>query len=260
MNAYTRAVETRKPQLVTVLGLPGIGKSRLARELLEGVASEARVLVGRCLPYGEGITFWPVHEILPNETFEGTREEIFWRIRKQLEALAAERPLVVCFEDVHWGEPTFLDLVQYLKGWIPEGPVLLLCLARPELLDKRPDWPRNEPEATALTLDPLSDEESAQLLELLDAPDAARARIAEAAEGNPLFVEQMTAMTADEGAGVAVPPSIQAVLAARLDSLERDDGTVLQCAAVVGRDFSLRAVLELVPAECARRRRRCFSG
>ena len=90
----------------------------------------------------------------------GTREEIFWRIRKQLEALAAERPLVVCFEDVHWGEPTFLDLVQYLKGWIPEGPVLLLCLARPELLDKRPDWPRNEPEATALTLDPLNDARS----------------------------------------------------------------------------------------------------
>ena len=249
LAAYTRAVDTRKPQLITVLGLPGIGKSRLARELLEGVASEARVLVGRCLPYGEGITFWPVREILPNETFEGTREEIFWRIRKQLEAFAAERPLVVCFEDVHWGEPTFLDLVQYLKGWIPEGPVLLLCLARPELLENRPDWPRNEPEATALTLDPLSDEESAQLLELLDAPDAARGRIAEAAEGNPLFVEQMTAMTADEGADVAVPPSIQAVLAARLDSLERDDGTVLQCAAVVGRDFSLRAVLELVPAE-----------
>ena len=249
LATYTRAVDTRQPQLVTVFGQPGIGKSRLARELLEGVASEARVLVGRCLPYGEGITFWPVREILPNETFEGTREEIFWRVRKQLEAFAAERPLVVCFEDVHWGEATFLDLVQYLKGWIPDGPVLLLCLARPELLENRPDWPRNEPEAIALTLDPLSDEESTQLLELLDAPDSARARIAEAAEGNPLFVEQMTAMTADEGAAVAVPPSIQAVLAARLDSLEPDDGTVLQCAAVVGRDFSLRAVLELVPAE-----------
>ncbi len=249
LNAYTRAVETRKPQLVTVLGQPGIGKSRLAREFLEGVASQARVLVGRCPPYGEGITFWPVHEILPAESFSGTREEIFWRIRKQLEALAAERPLVVCFEDVHWGEPTFLDLVQYLKGWIPEGRVLLLCLARPELLDKRPDWPRNEPDASALTLGPLSDAEAAHLLELLDAPDAARARIAEAAEGNPLFVEQMAAMTADEGAGVTVPPSIQAVLAARLDSLDRGDGIVLQCAAVVGRDFSLRAVLELVPAD-----------
>ena len=249
LATYTRAVETRSPQLVTILGLPGIGKSRLAHELLEGVASEARVLVGRCLPYGEGITFWPVKEILPDETLEGTREEIFWRIRKQLEALAAEKPLVVCFEDVHWGEPTFLDLVQYLTGWIPEGPVVLLCLARPELLENRPDWPRNDPNATALTLDPLSDKEAAQLLELLDAPDSARARIAEAAEGNPLFVEQMTAMTADEGAGVTVPPSIQAVIAARLDSLDQDDGTVLQCAAVVGRDFSLRAVLELVPVE-----------
>ncbi|CAN5633922.1 AAA family ATPase [soil metagenome] len=249
LDAYTRAVETRKPGLVTVLGLPGIGKSRLARELLDGVRSEARVRVGRCLPYGEGISFWPVREILPHETFEGTREEIFWRVRKQLEALAAERPLVVCFEDVHWGEPTFLDLVQYLTGWIPEGPVLLLCLARPELLENRPDWPRNEPGATALTLDPLSYEEAAQLLELLDAPDAARERIAVAAEGNPLFVEQTTSMTADEGAEVVVPPSIQAVLAARLDGLERDDRIVLQCAAVVGRDFSLRAALDLVPPE-----------
>jgi class 3 adenylate cyclase/tetratricopeptide (TPR) repeat protein len=249
LAGYTQVVETRRPQLVTVLGQPGIGKSRLVRELLEGVASEARVLVGRCVPYGEGITFWPVREILPGESFEGTREEIFFRIRKQLEGLAREQPLVVCFEDVHWGEPTFLDLVQYLVGWINEAPIQLVCLARPELLEKRPDWPRNEPNATVLTLAPLSGSEAEQLLELLQAPDGARTRIAQAAEGNPLFVEQMTAIAAEEGAEVAIPLSIQAVLAARLGSLDRDDGTVIECASVIGRDFSARAALELVPEE-----------
>jgi class 3 adenylate cyclase/tetratricopeptide (TPR) repeat protein len=247
LDAYTKAVETRRPQLVTVFGLPGIGKSRLARELLAGVAREAHVLVGRCIPYGEGITFWPVREINPDETFEGTREEIFWRTRKHLEAFARERPLAVCFEDVHWAEPTFLDLVQYLAGWIHDAPILILCLARADLLDRRPDWPRDGEDASTLALGPLSEDESSQLLELLDAPEAARARIVLAAEGNPLFVEQMTAMTADEGAEVVVPPSIQAVLAARLDGLSPDELMVLECAAVIGRDFSLQAAHDLIP-------------
>ena len=245
--AYARAVETRRPQLVTVFGLPGIGKSRLARELLAGVGSETHVLVGRCVPYGEGITFWPVREILPDESLEGAREEIFLRVRKRLEALAGEAPLVVCFDDVHWAEPTFLDLVQYLFGWMQDVPALILCLARTELFDKRPDWPRDEPDTTSLGLGPLDTDESNRLLELLGAPESARDRIAQAAEGNPLFVEQMAAMAAEEGAEVAVPPSIQAVLAARLDALDPVDGSILECAAVIGRDFSLRATLELVP-------------
>ena len=245
--AYARAVETRRPQLLTVYGLPGIGKSRLARELVVRVQGEARLLVGRCVPYGDGITFWPVREILPDESFEGAREEIFWRVRKRLEALAGDRPLVVCFDDVHWAEPTFLDLVQYLAGWMQDTPVLILCLARAELFDKRPDWPRDEPDATSLPLGPLDEGESGELLELLGTHESARDRIARAAEGNPLFVEQMAAIAAEEGAEVTVPPSIQAVLAARLDALERDEGGILECAAVVGRDFSLRAVLELVP-------------
>ena len=247
--AYRRAVETRRPQLVTILGPAGIGKSRLALELLERVADEAVALVGRCLPYGDGITFWPIREILPEETFEGPSEEIFWRIRKRLEVQAEERPLVVCFEDVHWGEPTFLDLVQYLAGWIRDRPVLLLCVARPELLEMRPDWPKGEPDAWALPLGPLSEEDARALLDSLDVPDGARSRIAEAAEGNPLFVEQMAAMAADEGAEVAVPPSIRALLTARLDRLERDEAAVIERAAVIGRDFPLRAVLELTPEE-----------
>ena len=247
LAAYSRAVETRRPQLATVSGLPGIGKSRLAREVLVRVESEAHVLVGRCVPYGEGITFWPVREILPDESLEGAREEIFWRVRKRLEALAGQGPLVVCFDDVHWAEPTFLDLVQYLAGWIQDAPVLILCLARPDLFDKRPDWPRDEPDTTSLALGPLDADESNRLLELLGAPESTRDRISRAAEGNPLFVEQMAAMAAEEGAEVTVPPSIQAVLAARLDALDSDDGCILERAAVIGRDFSLRAVRELVP-------------
>jgi class 3 adenylate cyclase/tetratricopeptide (TPR) repeat protein len=248
-TAYQRAVETRRPQLVTILGPAGIGKSRLARELMERVADEATVLVGRCMPYGDGITFWPIREILPEETFEGTGEEIFWRVRKRLEAQADERPLVVCFEDVHWGEPTFLDLVQYLAGWIRDRPVLLLCVARPELLEMRPDWPKGEPDGWTVSLGPLSEVAIRNLLDWLDAPDAARGRIADAAEGNPLFVEQMAAMAADEGEGVPVPLSIRALLTARLDRLERDEAAVIERAAVIGRDFPLRAVLELAPDE-----------
>ena len=251
LAAYARAVETRRSQLLTVYGLPGIGKSRLARELVVRVQGEARVLVGRCVPYGDGITFWPVREILPDESLEGAREEIFWRVRKRLEALD-DRPLVVCFDDVHWAEPTFLDLVQYLAGWMQDTPVLILCLARTELFDKRPDWPRDEPDATSLPLRPLDENESGELLELLGTPESVRERIARAAEGNPLFVEQMAAIAADGGADVTVPLSIQAVLAARLDALERDEGGILECAAVVGRDFSLRAVLELVPEQLQR--------
>jgi class 3 adenylate cyclase/tetratricopeptide (TPR) repeat protein len=248
-DAYARAVETRTPQLATIMGPAGIGKSRLARELVELVSGEATVLVGRCLPYGEGITFWPIREILPDETFDGTSEEIFWRVRKQLEAQAAERPLVVCFEDVHWGEATFLDLVQYLVGWIRDRVVLVLCVARPELRERRPDWPHDERDASALLLGPLGTNDALALLESLDAPDGARERIVEVAEGNPLFVEQMAAMAADESGEVVVPVSIKGLLSARLDRLERDEAVVVDRAAVVGRDFPLRAVIDLAPAE-----------
>jgi class 3 adenylate cyclase/tetratricopeptide (TPR) repeat protein len=246
--AYARATETGQPQLMTVLGLPGIGKSRLARELLDMVVDEARVLVGRCLPYGEGITFWPVREILPEEPLGGTSEEIFSQVRKRLEALARERPLIVCFEDVHWAEPTFLDLVQYLAGWI-RAPVLLLCLARPELLEKRPDWPRNDPTAQALTLGPLNERHADELLELLNAPGSARERIASAAEGNPLFVEQMAAMAAAGGGDIGVPPSIRALLAVRLGQLDPLETAAIERAAVIGREFPLRAVVDLMPAD-----------
>ena len=247
--AHARALETRRPQLVTVLGAAGIGKSRLVRELLDEVGAEARVLVGRCLPYGEGVTFWPVRDILPGELLGGTRDEIFWRVRTHLQELAGEQPLVICFEDVHWGEPTFLDLVQYLAGWLRDAPVTLLCLARPELLEHRPDWAVTGTDTLSIRLGRLNDDDAVALLDHLQAESGLRAAIARAAEGNPLFVEQMVAMAAEEGRVVTVPPSIQALLAARLDRLEPREKAVVERAAVIGREFPLRAVIDLAPPD-----------
>src|SRR5438094_565144 len=130
-------------RLVTVVGPPGIGKSRLAFELVERVRGTATVLTGRCLPYGDGITFWPLAEALREAGREDVLAdtgagELFWRVRGAFEELAADRPLVLVFEDIHWAEPTFLDLLEYLVGWTL-APILLLCLARPELYERRPD-------------------------------------------------------------------------------------------------------------------------
>jgi class 3 adenylate cyclase/tetratricopeptide (TPR) repeat protein len=243
-EAYDHAVSSRRCQLVSILGVAGIGKSRLVREFLGQVRNEATVLVGRCPPYGVGVTFWPVVEVLPDETLEGTTDEIFHRVRKGFEELARERPLVICFDDVHWAEPTFLNLVDYLQGLVADAPLLVVCLARLELLEERPQWA-----AVAIVLAPLSPDEAKALLSTLEAPPDARARIVEAAEGNPLFVEQMTVMAVEEGPSFAVPPSIKALLAARLDRLPAVERAVIERAAVIGREFPLRAVVALAPEE-----------
>ena len=135
--AFEATVAERHCRLVMVLGPAGIGKSRLVGEFVREVEPQAAIRVGRCPPYGDGITFWPIADVLPDETFEGTTDEIFLRVRQQLEALTREQPLVLCFDDIHWGEPTFLNLLEYLAGWITATPVLLLCLARPELLERQ---------------------------------------------------------------------------------------------------------------------------
>jgi tetratricopeptide (TPR) repeat protein len=243
-EAYEQAVTERRCRLVSVLGPAGIGKSRVVREFIAEMTGEATIRVGRCPPYGDGVTFLPVVEVLPDEMLEGTTEEIFRRIRRSFEELAQERPLVVCFDDVHWAEPTFLNLVDYLQGLIADAPVLLVCLARAELLEERPQWA-----AGAIVLTPLSPPEAEALLAALDAPTELRGQIAEAAEGNPLFAEQMAAMAAEEGFAFAVPPSIKALLAARLDKLPWDERAVVERAAVIGREFPLRAVAALAPQE-----------
>ena len=243
-EAFDQAVAERRCRLVSVIGPAGIGKSRLVREFIVEMAGEATIRVGRCPPYGDGVTFWPLVQVLPEETLEGTTEEIFRRVRKSLVELAAEQPLLVCFDDLHWAEPTLLNLVDYLHGLISDAPVLLVCMSRAELLETRPQWA-----AGAVVLAPLSPDEAEMLLTTLEAPPEARPRIAEAAEGNPLFAEQMAAMALETGPAFAVPPSIKALLAARLDRLPADERAVVERAAVIGREFPLRAVAALAPED-----------
>jgi class 3 adenylate cyclase/tetratricopeptide (TPR) repeat protein len=269
-DAFEQAVRNRSCQLFTVLGPAGIGKSRLILEFLtEG--DQALVVRGRCLPYGEGITYWPVVEVakqLPPIAFEGaggetiaallrdeplatSREELAWAFRTLLEATAVERPLVCVFDDIQWGEETFLDLVEHIADLARDAPILLLCIARPELLDRRPAWAGGKVNATTLLLEPLRPEETDALIARLGrmTPELA-ARIREAAEGNPLFVEQMVALVEESGNGpITIPPTIQALLAARLDQLDRPERTLLERGSVEGRVFHRRAVEALAPDE-----------
>ena len=278
--AFDRAASAIRCEHVTVLGPPGIGKSRLLREAVASLGTRARVVVGRCLPYGEGITYWPLVEIVkqiagheprarlaallgPDENAGlvadavtaavgaseggGSTDETHWAIRTLLEALARERPLVVVLEDLHWAEPRFLDLVEYVAGFSREQPILLLCTARPELLESRPTW-------TALTLEPLAEKDVDTLVDALlvdrNFPGTTRAKVLEAAEGNPLFVEQLLALQAedpDADGEIVVPPTLRTLLAARIDRLEPADRAVIERAAVEGRTFHRGAVAELLP-------------
>ncbi|TMM11168.1 MAG: hypothetical protein E6F98_11540 [Actinobacteria bacterium] len=249
------AIESRSCRLVTVTGAAGVGKSRLVRELVNRAQPTARALTARCVPYGDGVTFLPLRELLAQNGEEhllgaASSEETFFAVRRLFERLAGEQPLLVCFEDVHWAQPTFLDLIEYIAGWSRGAPMLLLCLARPELQDARPRWP-----GTPIALEPLSNEEAATLLDELEAEWPigvdARTQIEETAEGNPLFLEQLVAMVAEGGVGADVPPTIHALLAARLDRLEPEERAVLERAAVAGRDFSREAVAELAGDDVA---------
>jgi tetratricopeptide (TPR) repeat protein len=174
-------------------------------------------------------------------------------VRRLVEALALERPLVIVFDDIHWAEPTFLDLVAHLADRIRDAPVLLVCISRPELLETRPSWAAGKANATSILLDPLSENESDRLIENLELEaelDAdLRSRITAAAEGNPLFVEEMLAMLSEGGethGDVAVPPTIQALLSARLDRLDVAERDVVHRASVVGQEFARGAIVELV--------------
>jgi class 3 adenylate cyclase/predicted ATPase len=249
-ESYAKAVTERACRLVTVTASPGVGKSRLALELAGSVETEATVLTGHCLPYGEGITYWPLVEILRAARVEEEldaalaapgAEETFLLIRKLLERLARERPLVLIVDDIHWAELTLLDLLEHLTDWTRDAPILLLCLARPDLVDKRPAWGGGRENADVLKLQPLSDSESDQLIELLlggsSLADDARERVHAAAEGNPLFVEQLLAMLAEGGSPEHVPPTLQALLTARLDALPADELELVERASVVGLEF-----------------------
>ena len=278
-----QAQRERSCRLFTILGDAGVGKSRLASEFLAGL--EARVVRGRCLSYGKGITYWPIVEVvkqldaLPkNEAAaaairsllgkieSGTSaKEIAWAFRELLEQEAQDAPLVCVLDDLHWGEETFLNLVEEVAALAHDAPILLLCMARPDLLEHRSAWGDGNPNATATLIEPLDEEESVCLLEELGgvlgdagtADDEAGAtdrelqeRICAAADGNPLFIEELHTLVQQSRVGaLAMPPTIQALLDARLDQLNPTERRVLERGAVAGRVFHQSAVEYLVDEE-----------
>jgi class 3 adenylate cyclase/tetratricopeptide (TPR) repeat protein len=282
-DTWERAVSERSCFLFTLLGTAGVGKSRLVGEFLAGL--DATILRGRCLSYGEGITYWPVVEallpLLGAERQTATRElgldeavastlgallgetdaafapeQAAWAVRKLFEAQASRDQLVVVFDDIHWGEPTFLDLVEHVAGLSRGAPILLLCIARPELLDGRPGWAGGMLNATNVLLEPLSVQESEELVERLlgDASLDAElsGRILRTAGGNPLFLEEMLAMVRERGEGeIEVPLTIQALLAARLDQLATDERDVLERGAVEGEVFHRGTIVALASEDGA---------
>jgi DNA-binding SARP family transcriptional activator/tetratricopeptide (TPR) repeat protein len=289
--AYARATRERVTMTVTVLGEAGLGKTRLVQELAQRLGGEAQVLTGRFLPYGEGITFWPLREVvrqagggddsperitallygeadaaavaeqLHRAVGRGSQgraaaAEIFWAARRFLEARARQRPLLVVFEDLHWAEPTFLDLVESLAIQPGRSPILLVCIARPELLDQRPAWAAEAERSASIQLTPLADDSARALLDTLSAdqriPRATRARLIDTAGGNPLYLEQLAVSLGEQGGSdvrPALPPTIQALLAARLQRLGPGASSVLARAAIIGKDFPEGAVRELLPVE-----------
>jgi predicted ATPase/class 3 adenylate cyclase len=306
---FHETVRRRTCDLLTVLGDAGLGKSRLVQEFAAEIAGDATVIRGACLPYGEGITYWPlagivrdIARIVGSENGEqsaatiatwlaasplageekveliaqrvaqaigfadpgsGTSEETFWAVRKLFEALARSSPLVVVVDDLHWAEPTFLDLLEHVADNSHDLPILLVGIARPDLLDLRPSWTKRG-NAASIRLDPLTESECHELISnLLDhAPlaSAAEALIAGAAQGNALFAEELVAMLVDDGlltrhvdrwvassnfAEIPVPSTIHALLAARLEGLPDDQRTILTIASIEGEVFHQGAVSEL---------------
>ena len=299
--ALERTVTEKSCRLISILGAPGIGKSRLVHEFIVRLAEQATVLRGRCLPYGEGITFWPLAAMIkqaadiregdgaddavaklaalvePDEDARtvaetiaqltglletrGAVEEGFWAVRTLLARLAQNRPLVVMLDDAQWAEPTLLALIEHVARHAASVPILMLCIGRPDLLERRPDWGQSLEQSTTLRLEPLDEAASDRLIaELLGEARSGldvRDRIADMAEGNPLFVEQMISMLIDDGQlvkedgswvavgdfqTISIPPGIHALLAARLERLDADERAVLGLAAVIGQTFYVGAL------------------
>jgi class 3 adenylate cyclase len=291
-DALARARRERASQLVTLVGVPGIGKSRLVNELLRQVVDPDPELIywrqGRSLPYGEGVTFWALNEmvkshagILESDAAEETeqklraavaevisdpvdvdwttehlrplvglageadvggdrRAEVFAAWRKFFEALAERRPLVLVFEDLQWADDGLLDFVDHLVEWASGVPLLCVCTARPELLERRPGWGGGKRNATTISLSPLSETETARLIgELMERsvlPADVQSALLARAGGNPLYAEEYVRMVQDRGLEqVELPESVQGIIAARIDALTAEEKDLLQDAAVLGK-------------------------
>ncbi|HEY6707013.1 MAG TPA: AAA family ATPase, partial [Actinomycetota bacterium] len=301
---FQRTVRTSTCHLLTVLGPAGVGKSRLVAAAVDALDDAAIVLSGQCSPDAEGSSFWPVAEIVRRaaeiktadspeqaeaklEELMGvadaeqvadrlgrliglspapvTSEDAVWAVRRFLEVLAGRHPLVVVIDDLHWAQPALLDLIEQVVALAREARILLVAVARPELLEQRPGWSGGRLNASTMLLEPLAAEESATLLEHLAGeaalPADATDRITRTAEGNPLFLEELLAMLIEEGrlrrdggrwvandlAAASTPPTIQALLAARLDRLAGEERALLDRASVMGQAFDRAAVLALTP-------------
>jgi class 3 adenylate cyclase/tetratricopeptide (TPR) repeat protein len=292
-QSFRRVTRRRQPCLVTVLGAPGVGKSRLAREFAATLAASGAdrrpvtVMSGRCSAYGRGITYapltgmlsscpggWPdLARLLSGSSGGGRRaarslatimappgddasraaasagsagiEEIAWAVRCLVERLGATGPVIMIWEDLHWAEATLLDLIDEIATWLTDVPVLLLCMARTELLEARPSWGGGKPCAMTIELGPLSHEHSAALVSELIGSGEVQAhgqhellsRVAVQCDGNPLFAELMLDVFAETASGAPIPPTIQAFLGARLDQLPAGERQLLEIAATIGRDF-----------------------
>ncbi len=300
-DVFAGAVAEQGCRMTTVIGDAGVGKSRLIAEFTAERATEATVIHGRCLPYGEGITFWPLREAVRDAAGVESNDaidlalrklnqlvrdqavaerlasaiglsiepypvaEIVWASRKFLEGLASDRPAIMVVDDIHWASPTFLELIGNLIDGITGASVLLLCTSRLDLLEDHPDW-ATDGTNRRIVLEPLTDADAGRVVQGLlgDAgiPTAVQTRIAQGASGNPLFVEQLLSMLIDDGtlrqadgrwevvgdlSRLDVPPTIQALLAARIDLLDAGERAVIEPASVIGQTFALAAVTELAP-------------
>jgi len=283
-ETFSRVVGKPLCRLFTIVGAAGVGKSRLTAEFLRSI--DARVVTGRCLSYGQGITYWPVvsmvKQLLDPEhgcaaaaalmSRDGTvaatvnvllgkraavtsSAEIAWAVRRLFESSGDLSPLVAMFDDLHWAEPALLDLIEHIADFSFGVPVLVVCLARPELLDRRPGWGQGRLNATTAVLEPLKPAEITALIDALlpagtDIGAELRERVQAIAGGNPLFVEEILTLISESGDHqVVVPPTIKALLAARLDQLPVEERTVLECGSVEGQSFHRGTVQLMAPQE-----------
>jgi class 3 adenylate cyclase/tetratricopeptide (TPR) repeat protein len=295
IGAFERSAQQRSCQLVTIVGEPGVGKSRLCAELFYHLYDRpalTRWRQGRCLPYGEGIAFWALGEIVKAECGilesdsqaeaeakldrvlpqgdpdvvwlkarlaplvgaggePASQEESFTAWRRCLEAWAEARETILVFEDLHWADEALLSFLEHLADWAEGVPLLLLCTARPELFEQHPTFAAGLRNATTINLAPLTDEETARListlLEQAVLPETLQALL-ERAGGNPLYAEEFVRLLADRGqvsASEEMPDSVQALIAARLDTLSPERKSLLQDAAVLGKFFWAGALAEM---------------